>query len=224
MTSVLAVQGQYNEDAWEAFDFVIDEAGKRGLRLVIALANNWDSADTSIEHRDWANTDNKWGPSSPTSNCSQPITSNPCSSCVSRNRPRLVCIAVTPRQARARMFVCVCARARLQKNVVAPMRVSNFSLSFPPYIKERGVLAGTCMPRRQGLGSTTPTTRASTQSPRTRSLPTPRLAKPTRTTSLASSTASTPSTARYFHFYKVPGNPKQLKYPKSTNFNLWSTK
>eukprot|EP00884_Botryococcus_braunii_P017735 jgi/Botrbrau1/4645/Bobra.33_2s0016.1 len=52
--------GQYNEDAWEAFDFVIDEAGKRGLRLVIALANNWDSADTSIEHRDWANTDNKY--------------------------------------------------------------------------------------------------------------------------------------------------------------------
>jgi mannan endo-1,4-beta-mannosidase len=55
-----SLQGQYNEDAWQAFDFVISEASKRGLRLVIALANNWDSADTSIEHRDWANTDNKY--------------------------------------------------------------------------------------------------------------------------------------------------------------------
>lgn len=37
----LGLQGQYNEQAFKALDFIISEASKRGLRLVLALADNW---------------------------------------------------------------------------------------------------------------------------------------------------------------------------------------
>jgi mannan endo-1,4-beta-mannosidase len=36
--------GEYNEAAFKALDTVIDEAGKRGLRLILAIANNWVAA------------------------------------------------------------------------------------------------------------------------------------------------------------------------------------
>ena len=35
------IQGQYNQEAWDALDFIVSEAKKRSLRLVIALADNW---------------------------------------------------------------------------------------------------------------------------------------------------------------------------------------
>lgn len=40
------MQGQYNQEAWDALDFVINEAKKRSLRLVIALADNWYGPDS----------------------------------------------------------------------------------------------------------------------------------------------------------------------------------
>lgn len=42
--------GQYNQEAWDALDFVINEAKKRSLRLVIALADNWDT-DSNTDNR-----------------------------------------------------------------------------------------------------------------------------------------------------------------------------
>lgn len=52
--------GEYNEKAFKALDFVIDEAGKRGLKLILAVANNWDDANTDEKRRAGANTDNKF--------------------------------------------------------------------------------------------------------------------------------------------------------------------
>ncbi|KAK9792495.1 hypothetical protein WJX73_008718 [Symbiochloris irregularis] len=43
--------GQYNPAAWDAFDYVIAAAKQRKLRLIVALADNWDTA---------SNTDNKY--------------------------------------------------------------------------------------------------------------------------------------------------------------------
>lgn len=33
--------GKYNETAFKDLDFVISEAGKRNLKLIVALASNW---------------------------------------------------------------------------------------------------------------------------------------------------------------------------------------
>ena len=43
-------QGQYNQQAWDALDYIISEASDRGLRLILAIADNWDTD---------SNTDNK---------------------------------------------------------------------------------------------------------------------------------------------------------------------
>ncbi|CAL5228479.1 g11621 [Coccomyxa viridis] len=42
--------GSYNEQAFQAFDKVLDLAAKRQLRLVIALANNWDQ-DSNADNK-----------------------------------------------------------------------------------------------------------------------------------------------------------------------------
>ena len=46
--------GQYNESALADMDFVVSEAGKRGLKLIIALASNWiynpTASDTKYAH------------------------------------------------------------------------------------------------------------------------------------------------------------------------------
>ena len=34
--------GQYNEEAFRGLDTVIAEAGRAGLKLIIALTNNWN--------------------------------------------------------------------------------------------------------------------------------------------------------------------------------------
>lgn len=52
--------GQYDEATFKALDFVLDEARKRGLRLVLAVANNWPSGNTDEKRRSGANTDNKF--------------------------------------------------------------------------------------------------------------------------------------------------------------------
>ena len=52
--------GQYDEATFKALDFVLDEARKRNLRLVLALANNWPSANTDEKRRSGANSDNKF--------------------------------------------------------------------------------------------------------------------------------------------------------------------
>eukprot|EP00884_Botryococcus_braunii_P017464 jgi/Botrbrau1/4400/Bobra.105_2s0043.1 len=54
--------GQYNEQVFRAFDYVLDQAAKHGLRVIVALANNWDAADHRSEGipPEQANVDNKW--------------------------------------------------------------------------------------------------------------------------------------------------------------------
>ena len=52
-TAAARPQGQYNQEAFDALDFIISEASKRDLRLVIALADNWVTD---------SNTDNKCAP------------------------------------------------------------------------------------------------------------------------------------------------------------------
>jgi hypothetical protein len=60
----LYLQGQYNEQVFRAFDYVLDQAAKHGVRLIAALANNWDAADHSWEgiNQEDSNVDNKWVP------------------------------------------------------------------------------------------------------------------------------------------------------------------
>lgn len=42
-----AAPGMYNERAFQAFDWVLDQAARYKLRLVISLANNWDTDSNS---------------------------------------------------------------------------------------------------------------------------------------------------------------------------------
>ncbi len=60
----LYLQGQYNEQVFRAFDYVLDQASKHGVRLIAALANNWDAADHSWEgiNQEESNVDNKCVP------------------------------------------------------------------------------------------------------------------------------------------------------------------
>jgi len=42
-----AAPGTYSERAFQAFDYVLDQAARFGLKLVISLANNWDTDSNS---------------------------------------------------------------------------------------------------------------------------------------------------------------------------------
>jgi mannan endo-1,4-beta-mannosidase len=46
--------GVYQDSAFKAMDFVISEAGKRGLHLIITLVNNWDDYGGMDQYVAWA--------------------------------------------------------------------------------------------------------------------------------------------------------------------------
>ncbi len=52
MTFVRCVVGKYSEHAFQALDYILDEASKYGVRLLFTLVNNWDNADskTQVQH------------------------------------------------------------------------------------------------------------------------------------------------------------------------------
>lgn len=45
LTAPLAA-GKYSEHAFQALDYLLDEASKYGIRLLLSLGNNWDHADS----------------------------------------------------------------------------------------------------------------------------------------------------------------------------------
>lgn len=52
MTFDRCVVGKYSEHAFQALDYILDEASKYGVRLLLTLVNNWDNADskTQVQH------------------------------------------------------------------------------------------------------------------------------------------------------------------------------
>ena len=46
MTSVLWCSGKYSERAFQALDYILDEASKVGVRLILTMADNWSPADS----------------------------------------------------------------------------------------------------------------------------------------------------------------------------------
>lgn len=46
--------GEYNEDMLKAFDYILDEAGKRGIRLIVSFGNNWGEVDSKAAYAKWA--------------------------------------------------------------------------------------------------------------------------------------------------------------------------
>ncbi len=52
MTLEWCVVGKYSEHAFQALDYILDEASKHGVRLLFTLVNNWDNADskTQVQH------------------------------------------------------------------------------------------------------------------------------------------------------------------------------
>lgn len=49
--------GDYREDIFNAFDFVLDEAKKRGLKVVIVLADNWYDTGGVMNYVKWVKGD-----------------------------------------------------------------------------------------------------------------------------------------------------------------------
>lgn len=41
--------GRYSEHAFQALDYILDEASKYGVRLLLTLVNNWDNADSKTQ-------------------------------------------------------------------------------------------------------------------------------------------------------------------------------
>ena len=41
--------GKYSEHAFQALDYILDEASKYGVRLLLTLVNNWDNADSKTQ-------------------------------------------------------------------------------------------------------------------------------------------------------------------------------
>ncbi|KAJ0978808.1 hypothetical protein J5N97_014282 [Dioscorea zingiberensis] len=46
--------GSYNEDMFKALDFVVSEASKYGLRLILCLVNNWSDYGGKNQYIQWA--------------------------------------------------------------------------------------------------------------------------------------------------------------------------
>jgi mannan endo-1,4-beta-mannosidase len=47
--------GVYDEDVFKALDFVISEAQKNGIRLILSLSNNWDAFGGKSQYLKWGN-------------------------------------------------------------------------------------------------------------------------------------------------------------------------
>ena len=53
VSSVLA--GEYNEEAFAALDKIIDDASKSGVKLILALNDNWHLQDGLFQYVEWGN-------------------------------------------------------------------------------------------------------------------------------------------------------------------------
>ncbi|KAL3145865.1 hypothetical protein ABBQ38_015235 [Trebouxia sp. C0009 RCD-2024] len=62
VNSTLALQpeqGEYNEEAFRALDYIIARAGFYGIKLILTFGDEWNSADSKINYIQWGNaTDN----------------------------------------------------------------------------------------------------------------------------------------------------------------------
>ena len=41
--------GKYSEQAFQALDYILDEAAKLGVRLILTLVDNWSVADSKSQ-------------------------------------------------------------------------------------------------------------------------------------------------------------------------------
>ena len=48
-TASTCLTGKYSEHAFQALDYILDEASKHGVRLLLTLVNNWDNADSKTQ-------------------------------------------------------------------------------------------------------------------------------------------------------------------------------
>ncbi|KHN12618.1 Mannan endo-1,4-beta-mannosidase 4, partial [Glycine soja] len=46
--------GSYNENVFKGLDFIISEAGKNGIRLILSLVNNWNDYGGKSQYVQWA--------------------------------------------------------------------------------------------------------------------------------------------------------------------------
>lgn len=48
--------GKYNERAFKALDYILDEASKVGVRLILTMTDNWSPADSKTQYVKWSST------------------------------------------------------------------------------------------------------------------------------------------------------------------------
>jgi mannan endo-1,4-beta-mannosidase len=53
---VAASPGEHDERVLEALDYVVWQAGRRGLRLILALVNHWDDYGGRRQYAAWSST------------------------------------------------------------------------------------------------------------------------------------------------------------------------
>lgn len=63
------VAGQYDEGTWQGYDFAMNEASKRGIRLVLVFANYWANYGGVDQYNQWSF---QAGVGKPWSHCMQP--------------------------------------------------------------------------------------------------------------------------------------------------------
>lgn len=49
MLKVILAAGKYNERAFKALDYILDEASKVGVRLIMTMADNWSPVDSKTQ-------------------------------------------------------------------------------------------------------------------------------------------------------------------------------
>jgi mannan endo-1,4-beta-mannosidase len=54
--SLQPTKGEYNEAAFEHLDYVVDQAGKHGIRLILPLTNNWSAYGGMPQYVEWSDT------------------------------------------------------------------------------------------------------------------------------------------------------------------------
>ncbi|MEY7850486.1 cellulase family glycosylhydrolase [Natrarchaeobius sp. A-rgal3] len=52
--------GVYNEDALEHHDYVIEAARERGMKLIVALVDNWDHEGGMLQYAEWAGAESRY--------------------------------------------------------------------------------------------------------------------------------------------------------------------
>ena len=52
--------GEYNEDALENLDYLVDAAGERGIRIIATLVDNWDHEGGMLQYAEWAGAESRY--------------------------------------------------------------------------------------------------------------------------------------------------------------------